>query len=93
MHRTEQAFALRAASKSKRPIRARVGASLFVIGFCLGLAACAEDASYPSVANISDLGTVLTKEERQKTVEELQKQQNHAASGRKELADAKTKSD
>jgi len=49
--------------------------------------------SYPSVAGISDIGTVLSREERQKTVEDLQKQQNHAASGRTEVADTKSKSD
>jgi hypothetical protein len=94
MHRTEQEFALRAASDCNRPVRAgRVGASLLVVGFCLSLAACAEDLSYPSVAGISDVGRVLTPEERQKTVEELQRQQNHAASVRTEVASTVAKSD
>jgi hypothetical protein len=94
MHRTEREFELRAASECNRPVRAgRVGASLLALGFCLSLAACAEDLSYPSVAGISDIGTVLSREERQKTVEDLQKQQNHAASGRTEVADTKSKSD
>ncbi|MBT3071027.1 hypothetical protein KKP04_09110 [Rhodomicrobium sp. Az07] len=94
MHRAEREFALRAASGCSHPVSAnRVGASLLVIGFCLGLTGCAEDLTYPSVAGIADVGTVLSREERQKAVEELQKQQNHAASGRTEVADATTNSD
>ena len=39
------------------------------------LTACAEDPKYPSLSKISDLGTILTPEERQKAVEDLQKQE------------------
>lgn len=44
------------------------------IGLCAGLASCADDSSYPSVAKIADVGTVLTPEERQKVLDNLQKQ-------------------
>ena len=44
------------------------------IALCAGLTACAEDRNYPSLSKISDLGSILTPQERQKAVEELQKQ-------------------
>lgn len=50
------------------------------VAVCVGLSACAEDPKYPSLAKISDLGSILTPEERQKAVEDLRKQdQAHSA--------------
>jgi hypothetical protein len=48
---------------------------LAALGLCFQLAACAQDQNYPSVAKISDVDNVLTPEERQKTLQDLQKAQ------------------
>lgn len=75
MLRAHPKFALRAEFKATTAVVARFGASgLIALGLCLGLAACADDGGYPNLAKISDVGTVLTPEERQKAVEDLQKQ-------------------
>ncbi len=74
MLRAYTKFALRAEFKSSMARAARFGASVFVaIGLCTGVTACADDGGYPNLARISDVGTVLTPEERQKAVEDLQK--------------------
>ena len=63
---------------------ASVAAKGLAITLCIGLAACAEDRNYPSLSKISDLGSILTPLERQKAVEELQKQdQAHSNSSLK----------
>ncbi|HWJ17399.1 MAG TPA: hypothetical protein VNR65_01605 [Geobacterales bacterium] len=54
---------------------ASFGASLAVAAMCAGLTACAEDPKYPSLSKIDDLGTILTPEERQKAVQDLQRQE------------------
>jgi hypothetical protein len=72
MLRAYAKFALRAEFKVKTARSAASG--LAALGLCLVLAACADDGSYPNLAKISDVGTVLTPEERQKAVEDLQKQ-------------------
>jgi hypothetical protein len=78
MLRAYPKFALRAEYKAKCASVARFGASgLVALGLCLGLAACVDDGNYPDIAKISDVGTVLTPEERQKAVEDLQKQNRH----------------
>ncbi len=82
MHRTFCKFALRAGlNAGKRQGVVRAAAGLFAIALCAGLAACAEDGNYPSVAKIADIGQVLTPEERQKAVEDLQKQDQAHTSG------------
>jgi hypothetical protein len=53
---------------------ASAAANGIAIMLCVGLAACAEDRNYPSLSKISDLGSILTPQERQKAVEDLQKQ-------------------
>jgi hypothetical protein len=61
-----------------------VAAKGLAIALCIGLAACAEDRNYPSLTQISGLGSVMTPLERQKAVEELQKQdQAHSNSSLK----------
>ncbi len=81
MHRTRGEFVLRDEFKTERPRRLRQMAACFIaVGMCAGLGACAEDADYPSLAKIEDVGTVLTPEERQKALAELQKlDQAHSA--------------
>ncbi len=49
-------------------------ARFLAVALCMGVAACASDRNYPSLSTITDLGSILTPQERQKAVEELQKQ-------------------
>ncbi len=72
MRRACGEFALRAEFGAGRPRRlGRAAAALIAAGLCAGLASCADDGAYPSLAKIEDVGTVLTPEERQKAVEDL----------------------
>jgi hypothetical protein len=80
MHRAFQEFVLRASIVAEKLKIAGLGAGIVTATMCTGLTACAEDPKYPSLAKISDLGSILTPEERQKAVEDLQKQdQAHSA--------------
>lgn len=79
MHRACHKFVLRAGFNTEKLKIASLGASLAVAAMCAGLTACAEDPRYPSLSKISDLGTILTPEERQKAVEDLQKQEQARA--------------
>jgi hypothetical protein len=82
MHRACGEFALRAEFEAERPRRLRRAAAGFMaIGLCAGLAACAEDLNYPSLGKIDDVGTVLTPEQRQKAVDDLQKQDQARSAG------------
>jgi uncharacterized membrane protein YgcG len=69
---------LRAGFDTEKLKIASLGASLAVAAICVGLTACAEDPKYPSLSKISDLGSILTPEERQKAVQDLQKQDQAA---------------
>jgi uncharacterized membrane protein YgcG len=60
----------------RRTISVAAGAG--AIALCAGLTGCAEDPNYPSLSKITDLGSVLTPEERQKAVQDLQKAQKPA---------------
>ncbi len=80
MHRAFYKFVLRAGCNTEVLKVASLGASLVAVALCAGLTACADDPKYPSLSKISDLGTILTPEERQKAVQDLQKQdQAHSA--------------
>ena len=84
MHRACYKFVLRAGFDTEKLKIASLGASLTVAVICAGLSACAEDPKYPSLSKISDLGAILTPEERQKAVQDLQKQdQEHSADAMK----------
>ena len=73
-------FVLRVACCIEKGKGVSFGASLLAIGMCAGLAACADDPKYPSLGKISDLENILSPAERQKTVQDLQKQdQAHTA--------------
>ncbi len=74
MHRAYYKFVLRAGIVTEKLKVASLGASLMAVAICAGLTACAEDPKYPSLSKISDLGGILTPEERQKAVQDLQKQ-------------------
>ena len=74
----------RGAAETLKSLIASVAAKGLAITLCIGLAACAEDRNYPSLSKISELGGILTPLERQKAVEELQKQdQAHSNSSLK----------
>jgi len=73
MHRAFCKFVLRVAFCIEKWKVASL-AILAAVAICAGLAACAEDSKYPSLAKITDLGDILTPEERKKAVEDLQKQ-------------------
>ena len=80
MHRAYCKFVLRAGVVVEKLKIVSLGAGIAAATMCAGLTACADDPRYPSLAKISDLGSILTPEERQKAVEDLQKQdQAHSA--------------
>jgi hypothetical protein len=80
MHRAYCKFVLRAWVVVEKLKIASLGVGIVAATICTGLTACADDPRYPSLAKISDLGSILTPEERQKAVEDLQKQdQAHSA--------------
>ena len=64
-------FVPRAALNAKP--RSLAAAALASLALCGGLSACAEDPNYPSLSKVSDLGSILTPQEQQKFVSELQK--------------------
>ena len=53
---------------------ASMAAMLAALALCVGVSACAEDRNYPCLSKVSDLGSILTPQERQKFVNELQKE-------------------
>jgi hypothetical protein len=58
-------------------VRGRFGHAIRLVGvivFCGGLLACAEDRNFPSLSKITDFGSVLSPEQRDKTIQDLQKQ-------------------
>ncbi len=59
-----------------------------VLSGCMSmLGGCASDPKYPSLGTITDLGTVLTPEQRQKTVDQLNKDdQTHTSDAAKAIA-------
>ena len=72
-------FVPRAALNAKPRSMAGAAAALAALALCGGLSACAEDRNYPSLSKVSDLGSILTQQEQQKFVSELQKdRQGHS---------------
>ncbi len=66
---------------------ARFAAAGMAIALCASLAACAETTSaYPNLAKIADAENILTPEERQKALEDMQKQQqSHSSDAAKQI--------
>ncbi|MGO9170996.1 MAG: hypothetical protein ACLP7P_03395 [Rhodomicrobium sp.] len=52
---------------------AQVAVAGIALALCAGLPACTSDPTWPSMAKVSDLTNILTPEERQKAVQDLQK--------------------
>ncbi len=69
-------------------IAARQGVRLVcVIALCEGLLACAEDRTFPSLSKITDTGSTLSPEQRDKAIQDLQKQSQTNTSAASKTAD------
>ncbi|MGO8955131.1 MAG: hypothetical protein ACLQF2_17645 [Rhodomicrobium sp.] len=51
----------------------QIAAAGVAFALCAGLQACTSDPTWPSLAKVTDLTNILTPEERQKAVQDLQK--------------------
>ena len=86
-YRACQRFAFSNRSKAAFRQTARITAGAGALFLCAGLTACAEDHNYPSLAKITGLENILSPEERQKAVQDLQKQEeNHSSDASKAIA-------
>lgn len=88
-HKTRIGFALREFVKLlhiTRTWRWMAGAAFVIV--CATLSGCADSPSstYPSLSKITGLGNILTPEERQKAVQDLEKQeQSHGQTAAKDI--------
>jgi hypothetical protein len=48
-------------------------AAALALALCTGLGACSSDPSWPTIGKMSDLGNVMTPEQREKALQDLQK--------------------
>ena len=80
-HEAGKALALRIGYwMGTRSHYARLAAGCSMIVFCAGLSGCADESRYPTLSKISDLENILSPEERQKAMQDLQKQeQSHGS--------------
>ena len=53
--------------------RRKTGAAILALAICAGLGACASDPGWPTMGKISDMSNVMTPEQRQKALQDLQK--------------------
>jgi hypothetical protein len=51
----------------------RLAAAAIALSLAAGLPACSSDPGWPALGKVSDLGNILTPEERQKAVQDMQK--------------------
>jgi hypothetical protein len=58
-----------------------------IFALCASLQACSSDPSWPSAGQISDLTHILTPEERQKAVEQLEKNDPNSAANQSKPQD------
>ena len=73
-HKASQRVALRDVSGGRLARRTSQKAGIvFLFVLCAALQACSSDPSWPTIGKISDLTNVLTSEQRQKAVQDLQK--------------------
>jgi hypothetical protein len=88
-HKARRQGALQYVSKGKIARRTLQGAGIGILfALCAGLQSCSSDASWPTLGKISDLTNIMTAEERQKAVQDLQK--NDPNHDNKDAAAAKT---
>ena len=59
--------------KAVRRTSGPAAAAAFALALCAGLGGCASGPEWPSVSKISDVGNVMTPEERQKALEDMRK--------------------
>jgi hypothetical protein len=64
--------------EAARRVRLLAGVGL-VLALCAGLQACASDPSYPSLAKITGLDSAMGPDERQKAIQDIQKNDPNAA--------------
>lgn len=69
IHQEGELFALRSIGVSA----GRLAACAIALAICAGLQGCSSDPDWPTLGKISDLGNVMTPEERQKAMQDLQK--------------------
>jgi hypothetical protein len=73
-HEASQRSALRYKGDGKIARWILQGAGIGILfALCAGLQACSSDPSWPTLGKVSDLNNILTTEERQKAVQDLQK--------------------
>jgi len=73
-YKQAKGFARRPVYRSTATRRvAQIAAAAVAFALCAGLQACTSDPTWPSMAKVSDLTNILTPEERQKAVQDLQK--------------------
>jgi hypothetical protein len=79
-HREGNVLALRSevAGLSGGTFKGFLACGVFLV-LCASLQACSSDPSWPSAGQISDLTHILTPEERQKAVEQLEKNDPNSA--------------
>jgi hypothetical protein len=51
----------------------RLAAAAIALSLAAGLPGCSSDPGWPALGKVSDLGNILTPEERQKAVQDMQK--------------------
>ncbi len=73
-------LALHIEGKAAHRLR-QLAAAGVAIALSGGLQACSSDAGWPSLNKVSDLRNILSPEERQKAVQELQKEDQSHSSG------------
>ena len=86
LHRSDRAVALGVEYEMSVCACKRLVVLCSIAMFGALLSGCAEDPKYPSLTKISDLENILSPEERQKTLQDLQKQeQTHSNDAIKEI--------
>lgn len=73
IHREDELFALRSIGVRIAASAGRLAACAIALAICAGLQGCSSDPGWPTLGKISDLGNVMTPEERQKAIQDLQK--------------------
>ncbi len=73
--------ALRSLCKRNRHRMPRLAAACIALTLSAGLSACTSDPAWPALGKITDIGSVMTPEERQKALQDLQNQGNNNTAG------------
>ena len=69
----EEGVALRSLCKRNRPRIGQLAAACMALSLSGGLPACTSDPAWPTLGKVTDIGNVMTPEERQKALQDLQK--------------------